>query len=42
MDYSTGIGNGAESVAFLSDGSFVVGGYTGAIDGPEINFKSSG
>jgi outer membrane protein assembly factor BamB len=33
MDYTTGLSNGVESVAFLSDGSFVVGGYTGSYDG---------
>ena len=41
MNYGTG--SGVESVAFTSDGGFVVGGY---LDSPtsfdEINFKSAG
>lgn len=40
MTLATTIGNGAESVAFLSDGSFVVGGYK---DGKgQGSFKSMG
>ena len=40
MTYATGIGNGAESVAFLSDGSFVIGGYINGSGFP--TFKSGG
>ena len=40
MTYGADGGSGVESVAFLSDGSFVVGGY---INGPEARpFKSAG
>lgn len=42
MNYGTaGTATGLESVSRLSDGSFVIGGYTDAVDGFS-SFKSGG
>jgi len=43
MNYAQKLSNGVESVAFLSDGGFVVGGYVDDVsDGIYTGFKSAG
>jgi len=43
MNHGSDYSNGVESVGFLSDGSFVVGGYTGTEEtADKLTFKSGG